>query len=78
MWLIDQLPSASDTLRILSQKNADEVFLLLDLSFKVWDRGGRGIYQLLSLSYIEHGGGTAIGQDLSQLQRTLSRSECLT
>ena len=66
MRLIDKLPAAGDGLRIVAQKDADEIFLLLDAPFQVRDGGRRGIYQLLGLSHIEHRRSAAISKDLSQ------------
>ena len=68
MRLINQLPSPSNRLGIVPQKNADKVFLLFDPAFKVRNRFRRAKHQLLSLPDVQHGGGAAIGKDLGQTQ----------
>src|SRR5258708_13902759 len=73
MGLVHKRLSAVDRLRILAQKNADEVLLLLDSPLKVRYVGRRGEDQLLGLAYVEHGGGAAVGEALGQFQRALAR-----
>ena len=66
MWLVDKRPTTNDALRVPSDEDADEVFLLLDPLFKVWDRGACAKHELFGLSHIQHGRGAAVREELCQ------------
>src|SRR5882762_6800460 len=75
MRLLGQLRSPRDGTGIVSQKGADEVFLLLNAAFQIGNSFGCCEYQLLRLPDVEHGGTATFCQHLRQLQRVLTRSQ---
>ena len=64
--LVEWTP-ALDRARILSEQDADEVLLLLDLALDVRDRFRRAIEQRLGLPQIEHAGHAAVQPGLHEV-----------
>ena len=56
MFLLGQFSSAWNRRRVVPDKNADEIFFLLDLLLQAGDLGSGGENKLFRLPNVEHGG----------------------
>ena len=74
--LFGQNLTSWDGARILSEEDAQEIFLLLDLLFQSRDFCARGKNQLFRLAHVQQRGRAAIRKNLRQPQRFLPRIEC--
>src|SRR5260370_23188351 len=75
MRLLGQLYSPRDGARVVAEKRAEKVFLLLDSALEIGNGFCRSVHQLLRLPDVEHGGSSTVCQRLRELQRVLARSQ---
>ena len=73
MRLFRQFQSSRNCPWIVSEKNAEGIFLLLNLPFEIGDLGGRGVDQLFRLPHVEQTVKPVFLQRVGQLQRFLSQ-----
>src|SRR5216684_171564 len=75
MRLFCELLSAGNRIGVFSEQDADEVFLLLNLLLESGNLCACRENQLLRLTHIEHGSGTAVSQEAGEPERFLARRE---
>ena len=75
MRLFGQLQSPRNCPRIVSEKDAESIFLLLNLPFEIGNLRGGGINQLLRLPHVEQSVKAVFFQRAGQLQRFFSRRQ---
>src|SRR5260370_42527278 len=75
MRLFCELLPAGTRIGVFSEQDADEVFLLLNLLPESGNLCACRENQLLRLTHIEHGSGTAVSQEAGEPERFLARRE---
>jgi hypothetical protein len=73
MWLLSQEQASRNVCGVISQEDAEIVFLLRDLPLQICDCGLGGIHQLFCLANVEQSAESVLLLGLRQLKRILPR-----